>query len=188
MKCLECQQDNREGARFCDNCGTRLRVQCPACGTALRPAARFCDECGNALGPVLVDHPDVMRGERAAEVAAPLTRPPVGYTPKHLADKILRSRSALEGERKLVTVLFGDCAGFTALASRLDPEELHDLMDGCFQRVLEAVHRCEGTVNQFTGDGVMALFGAPIAHEDHAVRAVAAAVAIQNALLVESER
>src|SRR4029077_12669068 len=102
--------------------------------------------------------------------------------PPHLADKILRSRSALEGERKLVTVLFGDCVGFTELASRLDPEELHNLMDGCFQRVLEAVHRYEGTVNQFTGDGVMALFGAPIAHEDHGVRAVAAAVAIQNAL------
>jgi adenylate cyclase len=99
-----------------------------------------------------------------------------------LADKILRSRSALEGERKLVTVLFGDCVGFTALSSQLDPEELHNLMDGCFQRVLDVVHRFEGTVNQFTGDGVMALFGAPIAHEDHAVRAVAAAVAIQHTL------
>ncbi|MBI2963957.1 MAG: AAA family ATPase, partial [Deltaproteobacteria bacterium] len=88
----------------------------------------------------------------------------------------------LEGERKLVTVLFADCVGFTALASKLDPERLHDVMDGCFERVLEAVHRYEGTVNQFTGDGVMALFGAPIAHEDHAVRAVAAALETQRAL------
>src|SRR5207245_9521698 len=91
-------------------------------------------------------------------------------------------RSALEGDRKKVSVLFADVAGCTALPARLDPEELHAVMDGCFHHVMEAVHRYEGTVNQFTGDGVMALFGAPIAHEDHAVRAVAAALAIQKAL------
>jgi adenylate cyclase len=182
MTCPECHQANREGARFCDHCGTRLLVQCPACGTALRPAARFCDECGHAVGSAPGGRPDAARSDGTGAADGPPPRPPAGYTPKHLADKILRSRSALEGERKLVTVLFGDCAGFTALSSRLDPEELHNLMDGCFQRVLEAVHRYEGTVNQFTGDGIMALFGAPIAHEDHAVRAVAAALAIQNAL------
>ena len=104
------------------------------------------------------------------------------YTPRHLADKILQSRAALEGERKLVTVLFADAAGFTAMAAGLDPEDLHAVMDGCFARIVEAVHRYEGTVNQFTGDGVMALFGAPVAHEDHAVRAVAAALAIQTAI------
>ncbi|MGH7805016.1 MAG: AAA family ATPase, partial [Candidatus Binatia bacterium] len=104
------------------------------------------------------------------------------YTPRHLAQKILTTRAALEGERKTVTVLFGDVADFTSLSTRLDPEDLHGVMDGCFQPIVEAVHRYEGTVNQFTGDGVMALFGAPIAHEDHAVRAIAAAVAIQRAL------
>jgi len=104
---------------------------------------------------------------------------PAGYTPRHLAEKILTSRGALEGERKQVTVLFADCVGFTALARTIDPEALHDVMDGCFRQFLEAVHRYEGTVNQFTGDGVMALFGAPIAHEDHAVRAVAAALTAQ---------
>jgi class 3 adenylate cyclase/tetratricopeptide (TPR) repeat protein len=114
--------------------------------------------------------------------AALRTQAPTGYTPKHLADRILTSRSAIEGERKQVTVVFVDCAGFTALSSRLDPEDLHTVMDGCFQHLLDAVHRYEGTVNQFTGDGVMALFGAPIAHEDHAVRAVAAALAIQQAV------
>ena len=103
------------------------------------------------------------------------------YTPRHLAEKILTSRSALEGERKQVTVLFADCVGFTELSTKLDPEDLHMVMDGCFARIMEAVHRYEGTVNQFTGDGAMALFGAPIAHEDHAVRAVAAALAIQKA-------
>jgi class 3 adenylate cyclase/tetratricopeptide (TPR) repeat protein len=105
-----------------------------------------------------------------------------GYTPAHLAQKILTSRAALEGERKAVTVLFADVAGFTRLASRLSPEDLHVLMDGCFERVSRAVHRYEGTINQFTGDGVMALFGAPIAHEDHAERAVHAALAIQAAI------
>ncbi len=181
MRCPECQQDNREGAKFCDTCGTKLQARCPVCHTQLRPQARFCDECGHALAP---ETSDLDTGARApaVEVAERLARPPFGYTPRHLAEKILTSRAALEGERKVVTVLFADCAGFTALSSSLDPEALHDLMDGCFQRVLHAVHRYEGTVNQFTGDGVMALFGAPIAHEDHAVRAVAAALAIQHAL------
>jgi len=104
------------------------------------------------------------------------------YTPPHLAEKILTSRAALEGERKAVTVLFADVAGFTATASRLLPEDLHAVMDGCFERLSQAVHRFEGTINQFTGDGIMALFGAPIAHEDHAERAVHAALAIQAAI------
>jgi adenylate cyclase len=135
-------------------------VTCTACGHDNRPSAKFCEECGRRLGD----------------------RAPTGYTPAHLADRILTSRSALEGERKQVTVVFVDCVGFTALSSRLDPEDLHGIMDGCFQRLLDAVHRYEGTVNQFTGDGVMALFGAPIAHEDHAVRAVSAALAIQDSV------
>jgi class 3 adenylate cyclase len=101
------------------------------------------------------------------------------YTPKHLAERILTSRSALEGERKQVTVLFADVAGFSALAERLDPEGVHELMNGCFDLLARAVHRYGGTVNQFTGDGIMALFGAPITHEDHAVRALQAALDIQ---------
>jgi len=182
MTCPACQHGNREGAKFCENCGGRLPRTCPACGTPARPAARFCDECGRELGdgppgPGAGSQP----GDGPAEVARRLARSLSEYTPRHLADKILTSRSALEGERKQVTVLFADVAGFTALSTQVDPEELHAIMDGCFRELLEAVHRYEGTVNQFTGDGVMALFGAPIAHEDHAVRAVAAALAIQGA-------
>src|SRR5207237_4685347 len=101
---------------------------------------------------------------------------------KHLADKILSSRSAIEGERKQVTVLFTDVSGFTAMSERLDPEDVHAIMDQAFEVILEAVHRYEGTINQFLGDGVMALFGAPIAHEDHAQRALGAALAIQEGL------
>ena len=104
------------------------------------------------------------------------------YTPKHLVDKIFTTRSALEGERRVVTVLFTDTAGFTVLAKKLEPEEVHSIMDRCFELITSAVHRFEGTINQYTGDGVMALFGAPIAHEDGPCRAVHAALAIQQAL------
>src|SRR5262245_10441642 len=169
VTCPACHHENRIGAKLCDHCGAPLPRECPSCATPLRPAARFCDACGQPVGA------------SAAAPAMPRTaQAPTGYTPKHLAERILTSRSAIEGERKQVTVVFVDCVGFTALSSRLDPEDLHAIMDGCFQRLLDAVHRYEGTVNQFTGDGIMALFGAPIAHEDHAVRAVAAALAIQQ--------
>jgi class 3 adenylate cyclase len=104
------------------------------------------------------------------------------YTPKHLAEKILKSRSALEGERRQVTVLFADLAGFTALAERLDPEEVHRIIERYFELITAEVHRFEGTINQYTGDGVMALFGAPIAHEDAPRRAVHTALGIQRAL------
>ncbi len=168
MRCSACSHENRPLAKFCAGCGAPLARRCASCSAELPAAARFCDSCGTPV-------------EAAAAAAAP-ARTPGSYTPQHLAEKILTSRSALEGERKQVTVLFADVAGFTALSTRLDPEDLHAVMDGCFRHVMEAVHRYEGTVNQFTGDGVMALFGAPIAHEDHAARAVAASLAIQKAL------
>ena len=101
---------------------------------------------------------------------------PRSYTPKHLADKILTSRSALEGERKQVTVLFADVKGSMELAEQLDPEQWHTILDRFFAILTDGVHRFEGTVNQYTGDGIMALFGAPIAHEDHAQRACYAAL------------
>ncbi len=107
---------------------------------------------------------------------------PRGYTPAHLADRILKERGALEGERKQVTVLFADVSGFTSLAEALDPEEVHGLMNRAFELMLAAIHRYEGTVNQFLGDGLMALFGAPVAHEDHARRAALAALEMQTAL------
>ncbi len=192
MTCPECRHDNRESARFCEACGARLARRCPQCQTELRPTARFCDECGRPVATPGDGGRPAPAGTAAgpapaaslsvAQVADRLTAQLPGYTPRHLAEKILTSRSALEGERKQVTVLFADCVGFTELARAMDPEELHQVMDGCFQRLLQAVHQFEGTINQFTGDGIMALFGAPIAHEDHAVRAVAAALAAQARL------
>src|SRR5437867_853125 len=110
------------------------------------------------------------------------TRMPLAYTPAHLAEKILISRSALEGERKQVTVLFADLKGSMELLAERDPEEARQLLDPVLERMMTAVHRYEGTVNQVMGDGIMALFGAPIAHEDHAVRACYAALAMQDAV------
>ena len=119
----------------------------------------------------------------------PSTTPhPHSYTPKFLAEKILTTRSSVEGERKLVTVLFADVANFTTISEKLDPEEIHGIMDGCFKILMDEIHKYEGTINQFTGDGVMALFGAPLAHEDHAVRACHAALAIQHALARYGEK
>jgi class 3 adenylate cyclase len=109
-------------------------------------------------------------------------REPLTYTPKHLAEKILTSRSALEGERKQVTVLFCDLQNSTAIAAHFGPDRMHALLNRFFDLALEEVHRYEGTINQFLGDGFMALFGAPIAHEDHARRAVLAALDLQRAL------
>jgi class 3 adenylate cyclase len=117
----------------------------------------------------------------AGSVNAP-ARVPLSYTPKHLAEQILTVRSALEGERKQVTVLFADTAGFVSLARDLDPEVVHEVMDHCFGLLTAEVHRFEGTINQYTGDGIMALFGAPIAHEDSPRRAVHAALGMQRAL------
>ncbi|MCK5417197.1 MAG: adenylate/guanylate cyclase domain-containing protein, partial [Desulfobacterales bacterium] len=107
---------------------------------------------------------------------------PQSYTPKFLVDKILTTRSSIEGERKLVTVLFADVANYTSISEKLDPEEVHQIMDGCFKILMDEIHKYEGTINQFAGDGVMALFGAPVAHEDHAQRACYAALSIQKAL------
>jgi class 3 adenylate cyclase/tetratricopeptide (TPR) repeat protein len=153
---------------FCNACGAKLAVVCPACSQVNPPGSRFCNACGHNLAqpPTPV-----------ASVASPSS-----YTPKHLADKILSSRSALEGERKQVTVLFADMVGFTALARGLDPEVVHEVMDQCFALLTTEVHRFEGTINQYTGDGVMALFGAPIAHEDSPRRAVHAALGMQRAM------
>ena len=107
---------------------------------------------------------------------------PDSYTPKHLAEKILTSKAALEGERKQVTVLFADLKGSMELLADRDPEEARKILDPVLERMMEAVHRYEGTVNQVMGDGIMALFGAPLAHEDHAVRACYAALRMQEAV------
>ena len=154
MKCPQCQAENPEDAKYCIDCASPMELLCPNCG-ALTPAkGRFCKECAYDLS------------ERKEVSSIDYTQPQ-SYTPKFLADKILTTRSSIEGERKLVTVLFADVANYTSISEKLDPEEVHQIMDGCFKILMDEIHRYEGTINQFTGDGVMALFGAPVAHEDH---------------------
>jgi class 3 adenylate cyclase/tetratricopeptide (TPR) repeat protein len=165
MQCARCQHENPAGQKFCGECGGRLTAVCPSCGGSNAPGQKFCGECGAALG----------QGAVAGKFASPET-----YTPKHLAEKILTSKSALEGERKQVTVLFADLKGSMELLADRDPEEARKILDPVLERMMEAVHRYEGTVNQVMGDGIMALFGAPVAHEDHAVRACYAALRMQD--------
>jgi len=168
VNCPHCQQENPTHARFCLSCGARLALACGACGAELPTVARFCPQCGHAV---------------AAGTAAAVRSPaPATYTPRHLAEKILTSKAAMEGERKQVTVLFADLKGSMELLADRDPEEARKVLDPVLERMMEAVHRYEGTVNQVMGDGIMALFGAPLAREDHAVRACYAALRMQESV------
>jgi class 3 adenylate cyclase/tetratricopeptide (TPR) repeat protein len=186
MQCPQCKQENREGAKFCDACAAPLPQRCPSCGTENRSGARFCNECATPLGTPPASMPTPPGAPPLTQVgpthAAKPQPPPCTYTPPHLTDKILTSRSALEGERKQVTVLFADIKDSTELIKDLDPEDAQKLLDPAIHIMMEAVHRFEGTVNQVLGDGIMALFGAPIAHEEHAVRACYAAMVMQGAM------
>src|SRR4029434_4823812 len=166
VTCPQCRHDNPPDAKFCSGCGGRLEAVCPECGYSNLPGSRVCNECGKPVA--------------ARAVAAATTVSPQSYTPRYLAEKILTSRHALEGERKQVTVLFADIKGSLELLGDRDPEEARKLLDPVLERMMEAVHRYEGTVNQVMGDGIMALFGAPLAHEDHAVRACYAALRMQE--------
>ena len=166
MKCPRCQTVNRADARFCEDCGARMESSCPSCGHPVGAGKKFCGNCGASLT------------EQAA--ARPVARAPESYTPKHLAEKIRTARADLAGERKQVTVLFADLKGSMELLADRDPEEARRLLDPVLERMMEAVHRYEGTVNQVMGDGIMALFGAPLAHEDHAVRACYTAIRMQD--------
>ncbi len=166
MKCLRCQAENLAGARFCGQCAAPLASVCVSCGAANPPDNKFCGQCAAPLD----------------EPARPRFAAPESYTPKHLAEKMLTSRIALEGERKQVTVLFADLKGSMELLADRDPEEARRILDPILEQMMEAVHWYEGTVNQVMGDGIMALFGAPLAHEDHAVRACYAALRMQESI------
>ena len=167
VKCPRCLEDNPPRARFCLQCGGVLVPACAACGGELPAEARTCPQCGAA---------------RATPPTPARFESPESYTPRPLAEKILSGRDALEGERKQVTVLFADLKSSMELLADRDPEEAQQLLDGVLERMMEAVHRYEGTVNQVMGDGIMALFGAPLAHEDHAVRACYAALRVKAAI------
>ena len=173
MQCPRCQHENRSGAKFCEECATPLARTCSNCGTPLSATAKFCPECA---------HPVAAITPAEARFASPQS-----YTPKHLADRILTSKAAVEGERKQVTVLFADVKGSMELLANRDPEEARELLDPILERMIDAVHRYEGTVNQVLGDGIMAIFGAPLTLEDHALRASYAALTMQAAIRAYAE-
>jgi class 3 adenylate cyclase/tetratricopeptide (TPR) repeat protein len=165
MVCGACGRAATEGQRFCVGCGRPLAIACPACGRDAAAEDRFCGSCGASLAP-----------------GASPRRSPSDYTPHHLAERILRQRGALEGERKEVTVLFADVKGSMDLAASVDPEDWHAILDRFFAVLSEGVHRFEGSINQYTGDGIMALFGAPLALEEHARHACHAALWLRDAV------
>src|SRR6185503_5249724 len=154
MTCPSCGTENPAGARFCMNCGSALERRCPSCGTPAPPEARFCMNCGSTLD------------------AAPVSTP----RPQR------RTTSIPPEERRQVTVLFADLSGYTAVAERMDPEDVKSLVDRTLVRLGEEVERYGGTVDKYIGDNVMAIFGAPVAHEDDAERAVRAGLGMQDAM------
>jgi class 3 adenylate cyclase/tetratricopeptide (TPR) repeat protein len=167
MTCSRCGEDNPSGTRFCMDCGANLALVCTKCRTELPPGAAFCFVCGQKV---------------AAASAATSTATRLASTPRHLAERILRSKASLEGERKQVTVLFADLKSSMELLADRDPEEAQRILDPVLELMMAAVHHYEGTVNQVMGDGIMALFGAPLAHEDHAVRGCYAALRMQESM------
>src|SRR5713101_3290254 len=166
MRCPSCNQDNPGDAAFCEGCGAKLELICPACKASVSPGARFCKKCGTAIGPT--------KAAASTTVSSPKSQIIVA------ADGA--ASEAIDGERKTVTALFADIKGSTELMEDLDPEEARAIIDPALKLMIDAAHRYDGYVVQSTGDGIFALFGAPLAHEDHPQRALYAALRMQEEL------
>ena len=181
MKCPGCEYENPGDIKFCGNCGTKLEKLCSNCNSGNPPQFNFCGECGNKLDAVDVSFlKDFSIDEKIANIQK--------YLPKGLADKILSQKDRIEGERKQVTVMFCDMAGYSTLSEKLDPEQTYNIIDQVYEILIHKVHDYEGTVNELTGDGIMALFGAPIALEDAPQRAIRSSMAIHRAMADFSDR
>ena len=182
MKCPKCHSENREGIKFCEECGAKMEIKCPSCGALIPMGKKFCGECGRNLtlpSPEPI-HEDLSFDEKIDKIQR--------YLPKGLTEKILSQRERIEGERKQVTVMFCDMEGFTQFTERLGPEEAYSIMDKIYEILIHKVHDYEGTVNEMTGDGIMALFGAPIALEDAPQRAIRSSLAIHREMARFSEK
>ena len=181
MKCPNCQHENPDANKFCRECGAKLMLSCSQCGAKLLPDDKFCGKCGHNLTlPSEPSTKDLSFDEKLDKIQR--------YLPKGLTEKILSQRNKIEGERKQVTVMFCDMEGFTPLVERLGPEEAYTIMNKVYEILIHKVHDYEGTVNEMTGDGVMALFGAPIALEDAPQRAIRSAMAIHREMTMFSDR
>ncbi|MCP4752302.1 MAG: zinc-ribbon domain-containing protein [Proteobacteria bacterium] len=180
MKCSKCQNENREGVKFCEECGEKMDLQCPSCGTVVPAGKKFCGECSTKLAESKAKIETASLEDKIDKIQR--------YLPKGLTEKILAKRDRIEGERKQVTVMFCDMVGFTSFSEKLDPEEAYSIMDKVLEILIHKVHDFEGTVNKMTGDGIMALFGAPIALEDGPQRAIRSAIAIHKEMTKFSEK
>jgi ribosomal protein L40E len=181
MKCPECQFDNADSMNFCGKCGTKLESMCPQCNFGNPIGYEFCGKCGYKLSrPSKTQPKDLSFDEKLTKIQK--------YLPKGLTEKILSQKDRIEGERKQVTVMFADMEGFTSLSERLGPEEAYTTMDQVYEILIHKVHDYEGTVNEMTGDGIMALFGAPIALEDAPQRAIRSAYAIHREIARFNDR
>jgi len=181
MKCPKCQFENPEKKKFCRRCGTKLSLLCPQCSSEYLPGDEFCGECGyNLTVPQRPIPKELSFDEKLAKIQR--------YLPKDLTEKILAQKDKIEGERKQVTVMFCDMEGFTTLTEKLGSEETYSMMDQIYETLIHKVHDYEGTVNELTGDGIMALFGAPIALEDAPQRAIRSALAIHREITGFSDR
>jgi class 3 adenylate cyclase len=182
MKCPKCQHENPDDSKFCNECANKLELICPVCGKENPPGSKFCNECAHKLTLLSEPVPEVLSVDEKIEKIQ-------RYLPKGLTEKILAQKDRIEGERKHVTVMFCDMQGFTAaLSERLGPEEAYTIMDEVYEILIHKVHDYEGTVNEMTGDGIMALFGAPIALEDAPQRAIRSSLAIHREMARFSDR
>ena len=173
MKCPKCHTENPETRKFCRECGAKLILLCPKCHFENFPGDKFCGGCSHDLSQLPGAIPrELSFDEKLAKIQR--------YLPKGLSEKILAQRDKIEGERKQVTVMFCDMEGFTSLTEKLGSEEMYSVMDQVYEILIHKVHDYEGTVNELTGDGIMALFGAPIALEDAPQRAIRSALAIHR--------
>ncbi|NIS71192.1 MAG: AAA family ATPase [Proteobacteria bacterium] len=181
MKCPQCESDNPQGAKFCGKCGAKLSRVCPQCGSENDPVNNFCNKCGHNLTPPQEPIPkELSFNEKLDKIQR--------YLPKGLTQKILAERDRIEGERKQVTVMFCDMEGFVLLSEKFGPEEAYNIMDQIYEILIHKVHDYEGTVNEMTGDGIMALFGAPIALEDAPQRAIRSGYAIHREMARFNDR
>ncbi len=181
MQCPKCQFENREGVKFCEECGAEFGLECPVCKANIPLRRKFCGECGHKIDvPVETPPKDLSFDEMLIKIQK--------YLPKGLTEKILSQKDRIEGERKQVTVMFCDLEGFTSLSERLGPEEAYTIMDQVYEILIHKVHDYEGTVNEMTGDGIMALFGAPIALEDAPQRAIRSSLAIHREMAKFSDK
>lgn len=181
MKCPKCQSENPEKAKFCIECGDPMEFHCPKCGEITPATGKFCMECGHDL---TLPQDSTLKDLSFEEKLEKIQR----YLPKGLTEKILSQKDRIEGERKQVTVMFCDMEGFTPLSERLGPEEVYTIMDQVYEILIHKVHDYAGTVNEMTGDGIMALFGAPIALEDAPQRAIRSSLAIHREMVKFSDR